>query len=80
MDNCAEQFEDRHTFLQVATSCGSRDTTVILKFVQKYKFKGSWDTAGNLIKQTIHRLEMKNVRVTNANDCYEKLGKELTKT
>eukprot|EP00957_Ditylum_brightwellii_P052600 3988746-Ditylum_brightwellii.AAC.1 len=56
MDNCAGQFKDRHTFLQVATSCDSRDTT------------------------TIHCMEMKNVRVAKANDCYEKLGKELTKT
>eukprot|EP00957_Ditylum_brightwellii_P094955 7231062-Ditylum_brightwellii.AAC.1 len=60
MDNCAGQFKDRHTFLQVAMSCHSRDTTVIHKLAQMYKFKGSWDTAGNLVKQTIHRLEMKN--------------------
>jgi hypothetical protein len=53
---------------------------VIHKFAQKYKFKGSWDAAGNLVKQTIHRLEMNNVRVANAKDCFEKLGKELTKT
>eukprot|EP00957_Ditylum_brightwellii_P122511 9342488-Ditylum_brightwellii.AAC.1 len=79
-DNCNGQFKVHHTFLQVATSCNSRDTAVIHKFVQKYKFKGSWDIAGNLVKQTIHCLEIKNVRVTNTKDCYEKLGKELTKT
>eukprot|EP00957_Ditylum_brightwellii_P155923 11869026-Ditylum_brightwellii.AAC.1 len=57
-----------------------RQTTVLGSSRTIYKFKGSWDTAGNLTKQTIHCLEMKNVRVANANDCYEKLGKELTKT
>jgi len=49
------------------------------KFAQKYGFKGPWDGTSKLIKQTINKLEMKYIRVTNANDCYTHLSSLLTK-
>jgi len=78
-DNCAGQYKCRQTFLEVAMSCSSRDTTMAHKFAQKYGFKGSWDAIGKLIKQAINRLELRNERVSNTFDCYKKLGKELSK-
>ena len=79
-DNCAPQYKYCQNFLQLSKSFEShRNTTVIHKFAQKYRFEGSWDAAGKLVKQAIHRLEMKNERCANANNCYSKLTKELTK-
>ena len=78
-DNCAPQYKCRQNFLQLSKSFESLNTMVIHKFAQKYRFKGSWDAAGKLVKQAIHRLEMKNERCANANDCYFKLINELPK-
>eukprot|EP00957_Ditylum_brightwellii_P207671 15353999-Ditylum_brightwellii.AAC.2 len=60
-------------------SCDTRRTTLIHKFEQKYGFKGSWDATGKLVKQAIKRLELSNIRIANANDCYFKLRRELTR-
>ena len=78
-DNCPNQYKDRHNFIQVATSCDTRSTTIIHKFAQKYNFKGSWDATGKLVKQAINRLELKNDRIPNAMACYIKLGQELSR-
>eukprot|EP00957_Ditylum_brightwellii_P093946 7154064-Ditylum_brightwellii.AAC.1 len=65
--------------LHVAKACDTKKTTVVHKFAQKYGFKGSWDTASKLVKQTIDRLELQNDRVVNAYDCYIKLGRGLNR-
>ena len=78
-DNCAPQYKCRQNFLQVATACNKRDGTVVHKFAQKYRFKGSWDATGKLIKQAINRLEMRNERLPDAKTCYFKLREELGK-
>ena len=65
--------------LQVATACNERDGTVVHKFAQKYRFKGSWDATGKLVKQAINHLEMKNERLPDAKTCYFKLREELGK-
>ena len=79
-DNCAPQYKCRQNFIQTAKSCGTpRGATIIHKFAQKYRFKGSWDAAGKLVKQAIYRLEMRGDRCANANDCYQRLTKELTR-
>ena len=79
-DNCAPQYKCRQNFFQIATSCVQpRGTTVIHKFAQKYRFKGSWDAAGKLVKQAINRLEMRGDHCANAHNCYINLTKELTR-
>eukprot|EP00957_Ditylum_brightwellii_P082426 6266980-Ditylum_brightwellii.AAC.1 len=60
-------------------SCKTRDSTLVHKFVHKYSFKGSWDATRKLFHQAINCLELKHNRITNANDCYEKLGRKLSK-
>ena len=78
-DNCAPQYKCRQNFLHIAKACDTRDGSVVHKFAQKYRFKGSWDATGKLIKQAINRLELSNVRLPDAKTCYFKLRDELGK-
>ena len=79
-DNCAPQYKFCQNFLQIKNlSDNYCKTTDVHKFAQKYRFKGSWDATGKLVKQAINRLEMRNVRCANANERYFNLSRELTK-
>ena len=79
-DNCAPQYKCRQKFIQIAQSCEVHcDTTIVHKFVQKYRFKGSWYAARKVIKEAINCLEMRDDCCVNANDCYLHLTRELTK-
>ena len=48
-------------------------------FVQKFCIKGSWDTTGKLVKDTILKNEMKYYRCANVYYCYLKLNQDLVK-
>eukprot|EP00957_Ditylum_brightwellii_P064380 4886264-Ditylum_brightwellii.AAC.1 len=64
-DNCPTQYKCQQNFLEVAKSCDTRKTTVVHKFSQQYGFKGSWDTAGKLVKQRIKCLKLKGEQIAN---------------
>ena len=51
----------------------------VYKFVQKYRFKGSWDVMGKVFKQRILNNELKNCRWATDWGCYIKLSKDPTK-
>ena len=53
-------------------------TIIVHKFAQKYRFKGSWDATGKIVKERILNNELKNYRCANAWDCYVKLSKDLS--
>jgi len=80
-DNCPTQYKCRQNFLKVATFATNHNSKSILthKFVQKYRFKGSWDATGKIVKQRILNNKLKYYRFANAWDCYVKLSKYLTK-
>jgi hypothetical protein len=50
---------------------------LIHKFAQKYRFKGSWDAVGKMVKERILNHELKYFRCATAWDCYIKLKDEL---
>eukprot|EP00957_Ditylum_brightwellii_P096386 7340338-Ditylum_brightwellii.AAC.1 len=56
-----------------------RGSVVMHKFSQKYRFNGSWDTTGMMVVQSINCHNQRYNRSANANDCYEKLGRDLPK-
>eukprot|EP00957_Ditylum_brightwellii_P104958 7999907-Ditylum_brightwellii.AAC.2 len=78
-DNCGSQCKWCQTFLEVTSSCNTRDTTVVHKYAQKDWFKGSWDATGKHAKHTINCLKLKYDLVANTNDCCHKLGCEMSK-
>ena len=45
----------------------------------KFCIKGSWDTTGKLVKDTILKNEMKYYRCANVYRCYLKLNQDLVK-
>ena len=50
---------------------------MIHKFAQKYRFKGSWDAVGKVVKERIRNHELNGARCANAWDCYIHLRKSL---
>ena len=52
---------------------------IIHKFAQKYRFKGSWDATGKVVKQKILQNELKYDRCSTALDCYMKLTRDMTR-
>lgn len=80
-DNCPTQYKCRQHFLKVATASSNHNSksTIIHKFAQKFRFKGSWDATGKIVKQRILNNELKYDRCANALDCYQKLSRDLTK-
>ena len=79
-DNCPGQYRCRQNFLNVATAGKHHDnkTVVVHKLAQKFRFKGSWDATGKLVKERIVNNELKYDRCSNAMDCYLKLTRDLT--
>ena len=80
-DNCPTQYRCRQNFYHVsnAANISSHKPVLIHKFAQKYKFKGSWDATGKLVKQKILQNELKYDRCSNAKDCYMKLTRDMTR-
>jgi hypothetical protein len=80
-DNCPGQYKCRQNFYNVATFAARHNNTskLIHKFGQKYRFKGSWDAVGKVVKMRIENNELKNWRCATAWDCYDLLRKQLTK-
>ena len=80
-DNCPGQYRCRQNFLNVARASGTHDNKVVVvhKLAEKYRFKGSWDATGKLVKERIMNNELKYDRCSNAMDCYLKLTRDLTK-
>ena len=76
-DNCPTQYKCRQNFVNVAhaASLHNNKCTITHKFAQKYRFKGSWDATGKLIKKRILNNEFKFDRCADAFDCYKKLSR-----
>lgn len=74
-DNCPTQYKCRQNFVKVANASTTLKykTNIVHKFASKYRFKGSWDATGKLVKERIHNLEMKYERCDTAWSCYERL-------
>jgi hypothetical protein len=64
-DNCPTQYKCRQHFVNVAkaSSLHNNKTSITHKFAVKYRFKGSWDATGKLVKQQIFINEMKYDRI-----------------
>ena len=77
-DGCPTQYKCRQNFVHVAMSGKSNGSRIVHKFAEKYCFKGSWDATGKLVKHTIMKNELKYDRCANANDCYNKLKRDLS--
>jgi len=80
-DQCPNQYKCRQNFYNVSTFAQRHDSrsTIIHKFAAKYRFKGSWDAYGKIIKERIKNNELKYDRCATAWDCYVKLRKQLSK-
>ena len=81
-DNCPTQYKCRQNFSNVAHASNTigDESIIVHKFAQKYRFKGSWDATGKIVKQQIANNEFKFDRCANAWDCYLKLKRDLTKS
>ena len=55
------------------------ETIIVHKLAEKYRFKGSWEATGKLVKERIMNNELKYDCCANAMDCYLKLSRDLTK-
>jgi len=80
-DNCPTQYKCRQNFFNIShfSSNFIRPTRIVHKFAQKFRFKGSWDAVGKVVKMRIENNELKYVRVADAWDCYRTLRKQLSK-
>ena len=80
-DNCPTQYKCRQNFFNIShfSSHFIRPTRIVHKFAQKFRFKGSWDAVGKVVKMRIENNELKYVRVADAWDCYRTLRKQLSK-
>ena len=63
-DNCPDQYKCHQNIYHVVTAIIAARARNIHKFSQKYKFKGSWDATGKLIKDAILKNELKIDRST----------------
>ena len=79
-DNCPTQYKCRQNFFKVATHCNHHGGAVMIhKFAQKYRFKGSWDATGKHVKEAILKNERKFDRCHNAEACYYKLKRDMSR-
>ena len=79
-DNCPTQYKCRQNFFKVATHCKHHGGAVMIhKFAQKYRFKGSWDATGKHVKEAILKNERKFDRCHNAEACYYKLKRDMSR-
>ena len=80
-DNCPTQYRCRQNFYHISTASSNHPHKPIQthKLAQKYRFKGSWDATGKVVKQQILQNELKYDRCATALDCYLKLTRDLAK-
>ena len=78
-DAAPGQYKCRQIFYKVSTFSNIRNHACCLihKFAQKYRFKGSWDAVGKVVKERIRNHELNEARCANAWDCYILLRKTL---
>ena len=71
----------RQNFLNVAQAAKHHENKAVIvhKFAQKYRFKGSWDTTGKIVKERILNNELKYERCANEFDCYIKFQIDLAR-
>jgi hypothetical protein len=70
-DNCAGQYKCRQNFFKaVLFPARVAGISVTHKFSQKYHFKGVWDAAGKVIKAQMRKLELQDVRLPTALECF----------
>ena len=81
IDNCPTQYKCRQYFLKVATASSnhSSKSTIVREFAHQFRFKGSWDATGKIMKQQILNDELKYDCCAHVLDCYQKLSRHLTK-
>lgn len=58
-DNYPTQYKCRQSFWKVASSGTTNKSKIVHKFAQKYRFKGSWDTTGKIVKEAIMNNELR---------------------
>ena len=80
-DSCPIQYRCRQNFLNTVSAASHHTHKPIIthKFTQKYRFKGSWDATGKIVKQQILQNELKYDRCATALECYKKLTCDLSK-
>ena len=78
-DNCPTQYKCRQNFWKVASSGKHNESVIVHKFAQKYRFKGSWDATGKIVKEAIRNSELRYERCATAFDCYMKMKHHLTR-
>ena len=66
-------------FWMVASSTKHNKSVIVHKFAQKYRFKGSWDATGKIVKEAIYNSELRYERCTTAFDFYMKMKQHLTR-
>ena len=66
-------------FWMVASSTKHNKSVIVHKFAQKYRFKGSWDATGKIVKEAIHNSEFQYERCATVFDCYVKMEQRLTR-
>ena len=75
----------RQNVLNVATVTSNHTSNpdvhpiAIHKFAHKYRFKGSWDATGKIVKERILNNELREDRCATAFYCYIKLGRDFIK-
>ena len=66
-DNCPTQYKCRKNFYNVSMfgSHHEYDCQLVHKFAQKFRFKGSWDATGKMVKLRILNNELRNMHCKN---------------
>ena len=77
-DNYPTQYKYQQSFWQVAAAADTTDARIIHKFASKYRFKGSWDATGKIVKNCILKNKLKMNWCTNIYDCYINLKSDLS--
>ena len=55
-DNCPTQYKCHQNFWKVVSSGKAHTSSIVHKSVQKFKFKGTCDTTGKLVKEVIRKV------------------------
>ena len=69
-DKFSAQYKCRQVILDVTThSKRYPNTSSTHCFATLYNFKGAWDSAGKIPKETLHKLELKGIRSPTYTEC-----------
>ena len=78
MQNCSGQYKCRQYFYNVASFLVRvAGVSVTHKFSQKFHFKGVWDAAGKVTKSKMGKLELRDVQMPTALECFKTLWSPL---